>query len=247
MRYDEGIVTFTEVHMPRRITCLLGALLLSTLLFPTLAAAQTKPSATKDTRLSLIAPDAGAIIVYCEGLVKANGAAVDIGSRIADGTTVTTAPDGFAEIVFNHKNILRVAGGSIVKLSLSGLRRSVELDMGAVGAVLHRLDKLAGGGLELHTPGSVAAVRGTTLFGQVEADSANASYYCICNGKLELSDTDGAHARDLEATHHRAIERVQTSEGPQDSDRPLVGHDDAMMQALAARIGDSIDWTTLED
>jgi ferric-dicitrate binding protein FerR (iron transport regulator) len=228
-------------------TCLLA--FAAILLLPALAAGQSAaPSAlSKDRRMALAAHDDVAVIVYCEGLVKAGGVQVDIGSRITNGTTITTGPDAFAEIVFGQKNILRIAPGSMVRLELAGLQRQLTLDQGAVGAVLRRLEKAAGGSLTVRTPSSVAAVRGTTLFAAVDAEAPDMSYYCICNGRLELADPDGTNTAPLAASHHHAVERQRTPAGPVDKAGPLKGHDDASVEALVARIGETMDWTKIEE
>jgi hypothetical protein len=228
-------------------TCL--AALAAILLLPALVAGQsaTNAPAAKDKRLALVAPDDDAVIVYCEGLVKSGGVHLDIGSRIAKDATLVTGPDSFAEIVFARKNILRVGPGSVVKLDLAGLQRQVTLDQGTVGAVLRRLEKASGGSLSVRTPTSVAAVRGTTLFAAVDADAPDETYYCICNGRLELANTDGSNAVPQEANHHHAVTRKQTASGTEDSARGLRGHDDVSVEAMAGRIGEKMDWSAVED
>ena len=212
------------------------------LLIPLALSAQTVGK-----RMSLVAPDEAAIIVYAEGTVKVNGQSVDIGARIPDGATLITGPDALAEIVFANKNILHIGAGSIVTLDLSKLQRTVNLEQGSVGAVLRKLDRLAGGSLDVRTKSAVAAVRGTTFFSQYEPEKPDTSYYCICNGKIELANPDGAAAAAVSAAHHEAHVRTMTAEGANDVAGTLVGHDDKLMEAMAARIGETIDWTKVED
>ncbi len=198
-------------------------------------------------RLSLQAPDDGAIIVYAEGVVKVEGVQVDIGSRVPDGATLITGPGALAEVVFAQKNILHIGEATVVKLNLSKLQRTVELQQGSLGAVLHKLEKLAGGNLSLRTANSVASVRGTTFFTVVSLAEPNETYCCICNGKLELADHSNNNPIILESTHHKAISLQNTPTGRIDTPGSMVGHTDASIEALAARIGESIDWTTEEN
>jgi hypothetical protein len=214
------------------------------LVIPLALSAQTAGSAR---RMVLQAPDDSPIIVYAEGVVKMDGRIVDIGTRVPDGSTLVTGPDGFAEVVFSQKNILHIGPGSIVSLGLGKLQRSVGLDQGSLGAVLRKLDKLAGGSLEVRTKAGIAAVRGTTFFTEVLPGEPDASYFCSCNGKLELSNADSSQPASLEGAHHHALVFTKTAEGRNEAAGALLDHDDASVEAMAARIGESIDWTRVED
>lgn len=200
-------------------------------------------AANKTTRLA-IAPGDDVQLVYAEGMVTMNGKSIDIGALIPDNALIKTGKGAFAEIAFKTKNIVRVGENTVVSLSLSSLSRKVDLKQGAFTAVLHKLDKSAGGGLVLKTPLATGGVRGTSFCTWV--DPSGRTYFCSCNGTVSLQDADLASPFDQAGTHHNAIWFNKTAKGIVTKPAEMLFHTDKDLETLAARIGDSIDWTTLE-
>ena len=55
-----------------------------------------------------------ASIIYIEGDVTMNGSPASVGDDVRPGATIRTAPDALCEVVFNRKNIVHLAGGTIL-------------------------------------------------------------------------------------------------------------------------------------
>lgn len=188
-------------------------------------------------------------LVYSEGIVTMDGKEITIGTLIIDGSVLKTNADGVAEIVFNEKNIIKMGPDTALRLQVSSLKRIVYVDNGTFTAVLRKLDKLSGGSLEVKTPTAVAGVRGTSFFARVES-GGNETYFCTCNGTLRMSADDGSSPVTKTATHHDGTifkgssGSVAIIPAPPGFD---VGHSDKDLEVLASRIGETIDWTKLEE
>ena len=230
-----NLLTFTRGQsFVRLTTLLLFALGLSLTLSAQSAAA---------SRLA-IAPGDDVQLIYAEGLVTMNGEAIDIGATIPDNALIKTGKGALAEIAFKTKNIVRIGENSIVTLSLSSLARKVDLKQGGFTAVLHRLDKSAGGGLSLKTPLASGGVRGTSFCTWVGVDGK--TYFCSCNGTVSLQDTASGNPFDQAGKHHNGIWFAKTDKGIVTKAAGIEFHSDKDLESLAARIGDTMDWTSLE-
>jgi hypothetical protein len=190
-----------------------------------------------------------ATVVYLEGSLTMDGARLDVGSTLADGTLLQTDEKGLAEIVFAGGNALRLGPNTVMRVSLGDLQRSMNIERGTVTAVFRKLGKLTGGRMEVGTPSLVAGIRGTSFFLWVSPDSQE-TYFCTCNGKLEFSPGSKLEKILSEASHHDALifngtgETVTVSKpGPGYNHR----HGDADLETLAARIGETMDWSRVEE
>lgn len=191
-------------------------------------------------------PDA--TVAYLEGTLTMDGDPVALGDAIVDGALLRTDADGLAEIVFADKNIIRVGPSASLRVRLSGLQRSLDIERGTVTAVLRKLDKALGGGMKVSTPSMVAGVRGTSFCAWVSGKE-NETYFCTCNGRIEF--VPGGTQRSIveEASHHEAFLFSGSGDAAAVS-VPGSGHDhrhtDADIESLAARIGETMDWTAIE-
>ena len=92
------------------------------------------------------------------------------------------------------------------------------------GAMLMILEKLRRGGFRVRTPQIIAAVRGTHYY--VEARPQD-SYLCVCQGEVEVSETDGdlKHAVASD-THESRVYRRHPKSGLMHSAEKMLGHTD---------------------
>lgn len=99
--------------------------------------------------------------------------------------------------------------------------------------------------VKVRTPNAVAAVRSTTWFMQIEEDSSTC--HCTCNGTVELWDpNEKERMMELSAHHHKAV-NIRLEEGePIVKDEKMRYHTDVQINALAAQIGETCDWTDKE-
>jgi hypothetical protein len=189
-------------------------------------------------------PSSRGVVVYFEGEVRVNGSAVDIGLEVGPAIRVETGPASFCEIVFDDKNAIRVTQNSDATLDLSGLRKRVDLKKGGVTSVLRKLKKVAfGDSYTIATSTAVAAVRGTSFC--VWADSES-TYVCACNGSVRTVDAKGANSRTLASSHHTARIYARKGASIELSEAGLEHHGDGDIETLAARIGESVDWSRID-
>ncbi len=197
----------------------------------------------------VFADTAGTTVVYKEGILTVDGTPVEIGAKVPDGALLSTDKNGLAEIVFADKNVVRVGPSTTFRVSLEKKRRSLEIERGTITAVLRKLDKAAGGSMKVRTPSLVAGVRGTSFCVWVSGTEQK-TFFCTCNGRIEF--TPGGTKRKIlkEASHHDAL--VFAGTGKKVTVAPPepganTWHTDADLENLAARIGETIDWTHIED
>lgn len=189
-----------------------------------------------------------ASVVYLEGSLTMNGEPLEIGAIIEDDALLQTQADSLAEIVFGDKNAIRIGPNASLRVHLAELERSVQVERGAVTAVLRKLEKAAGGNLQVNTPSLVAGVRGTSFCVWVSG-SDEETYFCTCNGHIEFVPGGTSEKIIKEASHHDALifkgsgDNVQVTLPDEHTNHR---HDDASLESLAARIGEKMDWTQVE-
>ncbi len=194
-------------------------------------------------------PEAGVCtLVYAEGVVTMDGKQIEPGTVILDGALLETDAAGHAEMVFNDKNIIKMGPATAMRLEMKTLQRVVHVESGTFTAVLRKLDRLAGGTLEVRTPNAVAGVRGTSFFARYTPGDTQ-TYFCTCNGTLSMARSDGTLPLAKTANHHDST--VYAGEAASAVLLPIpagfnFGHSDADLENLAAKIGEKIDWTAAE-
>ncbi|NBC30157.1 MAG: hypothetical protein GVY29_09240 [Spirochaetes bacterium] len=182
-------------------------------------------------------------IEYLEGDVELNGSFADIGTEVAVGDIIRTGSDGFAEIVFNRRNIFRIGADTRATLRLNAAQPGIDLDRGSVTAVFERLQRIGGNNpsFEIRTPTAVGGVRGTSFFVKVETPTS--TYVCACNGKLQVP-LQGTTSLNITGTHHRAYRFVKNDRGESDvSTAALEHHGDEDLDSLAEKINHEIPWS----
>jgi hypothetical protein len=181
-----------------------------------------------------------------EGSVTLNGSAASIGDEVKAGATIQTGKDGVCEVVFNARNVVHLMGGTVLTFDPSVLSRGATLRKGAIGMVLRNLAPPAAGELRfsVKTPTTVAGVRGTCFLVNVEDDAH--TYICCCNGAIHLEGAGGEFSQNIASSHHREIRVARSGDGLSVNAAPLLYHTDQDVEALAARIGEKIDWTRVD-
>lgn len=87
-------------------------------------------------------------------------------------------------------------------------------------------------------------MRGTCFLVGIEDD--NNTYICCCNGAIRLVETGGEFSQNVASPHHREIRVTRSASGISVGAAPMLYHTDADVEAIAARIGETIDWTKID-
>ena len=188
-----------------------------------------------------------ASIIYTEGDVTMNGSPASVGDDVLPGATLRTAPGAVCQVVFNRKNIVHMAGGTVLTFDPKVLSQGATLQKGAIAMVLRNLAGTTNPGelrFRIKTSNAVAGVRGTCFFVNVEDD--NNTFICCCNGVLHLEDAGGDTLQNLAGSHHQEVRVTRTDKGVSAAPAPMLYHTDADVEAIAARIGETIDWTKID-
>lgn len=189
-----------------------------------------------------------ASIIYVDGEVTMNGSPATVGDDVQPGATIKTGSDGLCEVVFNRKNIIHITSSTILTFDREVLSRGATLRGGAIAMVLRNLGPFARNPGELRfriqTSTAVAGVRGTCFFVKVEDD--NDTYICCCNGSLHIAGPSGEFTKNIAGSHHREVRVTRSDAGLSVSAAPLLYHTDADVEAIAAKIGETIDWTKID-
>jgi hypothetical protein len=183
------------------------------------------------------------VVEFVDGEAWINDGPAEIGRIVPLGAWVRTGAAGLVEIRFDGRNILQVAPDSVVEVGIDAATRTVAIERGGIAAVFARLKTLgADGAFTVRTPTAVAGVRGTVFYVRVE--SAESTYFCTCNGAVDLGDSAGGRRRTVQAEHHEAYRFVRAGSGIAVVRDGLKYHDDAMMEALALKARYNIRWGT---
>ncbi len=183
-------------------------------------------------------------VVFLEGSVEIDGQTAELGTEMGNRAVVQTGPNSYCDIVFADKNAVRVAQNATVTLDFSGKIIEVNLEKGGVTAVLRKLNTVAGqDSFRVSSPSAVAGVRGTSFC--VWSDGVE-SYICACNGTVHTIDAQGSNESVLSSAHHSALLYSPAGQSYSAAAAAMLHHTDADVESLAARIGETIDWTTAD-
>jgi hypothetical protein len=115
-------------------------------------------------------------------------AAASNGQILKSGAELTTGPGASAELFFKDMGIVRVGSGSTIQVdAVAANEVSVGLNQGEAGVFLKKINQ--GNEFSVHTPTSVAAVRGTAFL--VTVDGNERSRIALFDGALEVTDEQG--------------------------------------------------------
>ena len=188
--------------------------------------------------------DARGVVEYLEGEVTLNGVAAEIGQEIELKTTVRTGAASYCEIVFWGGNIFRLEENTTAVIEIDADHHVIDLQQGALAAVFAKLQLL--GSMKnffgIKTRTAVAGIRGAAFFIRVE--DADSTYICTCNGHTELSDARNRLSRKVSAGAHKAFRFSRQNGSSEVVSATLLYHDNATIDPLAERIGETISWGT---
>ena len=162
-------------------------------------------------------------VATASGVLKADGRVLKPGEVLPDTEVILSS--GTA--------ILTVDGGRFLVTGPARFtpgKTRVSLDLGSWLSVLTRK---AGRRFSVKTPSAVAAVRGTDFY--VGVGPAGETDVCICDGKLEVSG-DGMSPLPLAAKHHLNYRFVSSAGKSSGAKAPMIGHTDAELKDLHARL-----------
>jgi ferric-dicitrate binding protein FerR (iron transport regulator) len=180
-------------------------------------------------------------VVYTEGSVSVNGSSARIGQTLGTTVSVETGPSSTCQIEFGDKNIMSVGQNAVASFDFSKITAEVELKKGGLTSVLKGLAKIGDrDSFVVKTDAASAGVRGTCFC--VWCDDTS-TYVCACNGTVRTIDAKGHDEQTLTASHH--VARLYTIKGDAISVEAagLLHHSDASVQALASKIGYTVDWS----
>src|SRR5271157_1184811 len=184
-------------------------------------------------------------VTYLEGTVTIDGVEASIGDTVPLGSVLTTSAGSLVDIEFNTRNAIRLSENTTLVFNPNNLQIGSELRQGALTLVLKQLTVGATGqGFLVRTPSATAGVRGTSFFMKVE--SATSTYVCACNGDVQVFGRDGTLARELAASHHKAVHIDTSGSAPQIQEAPRLYHTDADLEGVAAALGFKIDWNVID-
>lgn len=183
------------------------------------------------------------VITAFSGFVKVNSNSITSpGTAIKPGDILETGDKSFCDIMINEKNILRIKENSRLVLHVTATDSFLKLEKGWLGGIT-RAKFTQEGKYRINTPTVAAAVRGTSFCVKVEDDKN--TYFCVCNGTINLAEAGKESGKDVTASHHAAKRFTQDADGSiiTDSNPGLLYHTDEGLEEMAAVINEKIDWT----
>jgi hypothetical protein len=164
-----------------------------------------------------------------KGEVSVNGKPTTLGALIRPGDTIEVGKDALASFVVGQDAFL-MRSGSRAELAGSGaLVAAVQLVTGALLAVF------GGGEHRLATSTATIGIRGTGAY--MEAEPWR-TYFCLCYGTAEVTDTRGV-ARESYSTQHHDAPRYIYGDGRKNAIVPasVSNHTDAELILLESLVG----------
>ncbi len=177
-----------------------------------------------------------------EGVVKINGTAVSEQNRVINyGDLIETGDKSFCTIMIEDKNILKIGAGSRLVYKLSRTDNILALEQGWMAGVTRKVFT-SKGKFTIHSPTVAAGIRGTSFCTRVE--NPGSTYFCVCNGEIELIKAGDASGDRVASAHHAARRYVKKDGKIIIEKNPgLLYHNDDGIVELAKLINETIDWS----
>lgn len=181
------------------------------------------------------------VISFITGAVSVNGTPVQIGIAVHSNDRVETGEASSCEILLNDKSILRLGAATIVRFQPEKYMFDLEKGWfsGLARKHLFKADKF-----RVKTPTVIASVRGTSFC--VKTESPDSTYFCVCNGVIDLEDDRNANFEKVAASHHTARRYLRIGDKISVEKPELKYHSDKDIEHLANAIHENIDWTKAE-
>lgn len=192
-------------------------------------------SCAKQTKLDMkISSYTGSIYVNTASVSKTD-------FPLKQGDIVETTADSSCDIIINEKNILRLKPNSRIVLKISDKESTIQLDKGWLAGITRKIFTTQGK-FNVITPTVTAAIRGTSFCLKVENDTS--TYFCTCNGTIELLGKGSSSAESITAAHHSGRRFSLDSKGSliEDNSVGLLYHEDKGLEEMASVIKETIDW-----
>lgn len=182
-------------------------------------------------------------ILSYAGTVSVNGEVISAPERvIKTGDVIEAGKGSFCEILINEKNLLRISNDAKLVYNISETSETLELQRGWIGG-LTKQKFTKNGSYLIKTSTVTAAIRGTAFC--AVALSPEETYFCVCNGRIDLAKEGDERSDSVEAAHHSARRYTKSADGAiaVDENPGMLFHNDAGIEAMGKTIGVSIDWT----
>ncbi len=184
-----------------------------------------------------------ATVAFVDGDARINGERVDFGDTVAVGDRVQVGPRSFLELRFGSGNAIQFQENTVATVSIQGEFREVSVETGSFAATLGGLARRASGDINfrVRTATTVGGVRGTSFF--VRAVSPTETYFCLCNGEMDLMGPGGELEETISAGYHAAFRFTRDSQGRiQRTNADLEFHTTRDINNLAGGVGYTIPW-----
>jgi hypothetical protein len=177
------------------------------------------------------------------GDVTVNGVKISaIGKEIVFGDRIVTGEKSFCVIIVNGKNIFKLGEKTSMVYQISDSSNVLLIETGWFSGISRKIFTVNKEYL-VKSPTAVASVRGTSFCAKVE--NPENTYFCVCNGSIELKDNQGKSGENVTAAHHAARRFTKGADGKisVNSNPGLLYHADAGVEELSNTIGEKIDWS----
>jgi hypothetical protein len=166
---------------------------------------------------------------------------IAINMQLKPGDVIETMPDSTCDIIVNEKNILRLKPETKLILNISETGSMILLERGWLAGVTKKVFTKEGRFL-VKTPTVAAAIRGTSFCLKVENEKS--TYFCVCNGAIELKGENSSKSEKVEAAHHsaRRFSKDNTGSLIEDNNPGLLYHNDSGIEEMAKIINETVDW-----
>lgn len=182
------------------------------------------------------------ILSYTGKVTVNSNAVTQINMPVKQGDSIETIGESTCDIIINDKNVLRLKPDTKLTLNISDKESILLLEKGWLAGVTRKAFTKEGKFL-IKTPTVAAAVRGTSFCLKVENDKS--TYFCTCNGSIELTGEKSSRSETVEAAHHSARRFTIDKTGAliQDNNPGMLYHTDSSVEEIAKVIGETIDWS----
>ncbi len=182
------------------------------------------------------------ILSYTGNVTVNTNTVTAVNMVINQGDAIETFKDSSCDIIINDKNILRMKPDTKLIINLSDNGGVLKLEKGWLAGVTRKVFTKEGR-FTIQTPTVTAAVRGTSFCLKVENEKS--TYFCTCNGSIELTGEKSSMSETVVAAHHAARRfSIDKSGGLIEDNNPgMLYHMDSGVEELAKVIGETIDWS----
>jgi hypothetical protein len=195
-----------------------------------------KPGKKQDSK-----PAVNASVFFYVGKVTINGKEVTkTGEKINFGDVIATGKNGICKIKVNDKAIVQLKKNSELVFRVSQKEAVLHLKKGWLAGITKKPFNESRE-YKIKTPTVLAAVRGTSYC--IKVENSDSSYFCVCNGTINLAAKDSKNGEDVKAAHHKARRFKKAKDGSIKVEKAkMLYHGDKGIEALAKDIHEKINW-----